>query len=97
MADTVEKGSTSMEFYQSGQVKHSEMMHDELQNLFKNLKQYFKSEMKEMHERIRLYRNLWSDVEAAVTSTRSEMKLIKMEFEIEKLKRETEVHWNLAI
>ena len=30
MADTVEKGSTSMEFYQSGQVKHSEMMHGEL-------------------------------------------------------------------
>ena len=58
MADTVEKGSTSMEFYQSGQVKHSEMMHDELQNLFKNLKQDFKYELKERDERIRLYRNL---------------------------------------
>ena len=52
MADTVEKGSTSMEFYQSGQVKHSEMMHGELQNLFENLKQDFKSELKERDESI---------------------------------------------
>ena len=85
MADTVEKGSTSMEFYQSGQVKYSEMMHDELQNLFKNLKQDFKSELKERDERIRLYKNMWSDAETTVNSTLSEMKLIKMEFEIEKL------------
>ena len=57
----MEKGSTSMEFYQSGQFKHSEMMHGELQNLFENLKQDFKSELKERDERIRLYKNLWSD------------------------------------
>lgn len=87
MADTVENGSTSMEFYQSGQVKCSEMMHGELQNLFENLKQDFKSELKERDERIRLYKNLWSDAEAAVDSTLFEMKLIKMEFEIDKLKK----------
>ena len=35
-----------------------------------------------MDERIRLYKNLWSDAEAAVNSTLSEMKLIKMELKM---------------
>ena len=63
------------------------MIHGELQNLFENLKQDFKFELKERDERIRLYKNLWSDAETAVNSMLSEMKLIKMEFEIEKLKK----------
>jgi len=87
MEDTVEKGSTSIKFSQSGQVKCSETRHGKLQNLFENLKQDFRSELKERDERIHLYKSLWSDAEAAVDSMLFEMKLTKMEFEMEKLKR----------
>lgn len=86
MADTAEKGLTSMRFSQSEQVKCSEMMHNKLQNFLENLKQDFRSELKERDERICLYKSLWSDAEAAVDSMLFEMKLIKMEFEMEKLK-----------
>ena len=37
---------------QRQQKEHSELMHGELQNLFENLKQDFKSELKERDERI---------------------------------------------
>lgn len=40
----------------------------------------------ERDERICLCKSLWSDAEAAVDSMLFEMKLIKMEFEMEKLK-----------
>lgn len=62
------------------------MMHNKLQNFLENLKQDFRSELKERDERICLYKSLWSDAEAAVDSMLFEMKLIKMEFEMEKLK-----------
>eukprot|EP01018_Ginkgo_biloba_P003725 Gb_27578 [translate_table: standard] len=80
--DSPQEGLRVENIFSVGEEKQSKRTLVELQNLVEKLREDFMSELEERDTSLLLYKNLWSDSQAALDSMKSEMKHIKTELEV---------------
>eukprot|EP01018_Ginkgo_biloba_P012101 Gb_01625 [translate_table: standard] len=85
--NSAQQGSKREKLFSQEQVKPCETSPFKLQNLSGGLRRDFRSELEERDIRILLYKNLWSEAEAALASLKFDIKYTKLELEMEKQKK----------